>query len=420
MTSAPGPASTFTCASCRALFGCSDAQRAHYQGEWHRYNLRRKVAGLPPLDEAAHRARASSAAQQHTAAEAEAAAAALRRECLACGRGFHSAAAYAGHLASRKHVAAAARLAQSGTERVVPERGAPAGPVPPAFPDIAADATDAQVDAAIAQHVAAAPDRLGPRDCLYCARVSFASVEDLLAHMHAQHSFYIPDLELLRDLPGLLAHLADKVAVWRVCLHCGGEGRAPFASLAAVRRHMRDKGHTGLRYDDEGSAELAPFYDFSALRPHPPSALDSDSEAWEEISDADADAVQDTADTAPAEFDDALILAPDESELILPNGRRLGSRTYRHYYRQYLVPYLGGSESSDEDAAAIADQPQGQWPVPVGRAGGALSRGQPPVPLSAQEKRLRRQEHDALKTFALGIGMRANGLQKHYREQLLQ
>jgi pre-60S factor REI1 len=31
-------------------FGTADAQRLHYRSDWHRYNLKRKVAELPPVD----------------------------------------------------------------------------------------------------------------------------------------------------------------------------------------------------------------------------------------------------------------------------------------------------------------------------------------------------------------------------------
>ena len=40
---------SFTCISCRVAFGDADLQRAHYKTDWHRYNLKRKVAELPPV-----------------------------------------------------------------------------------------------------------------------------------------------------------------------------------------------------------------------------------------------------------------------------------------------------------------------------------------------------------------------------------
>merc|ERR1712036_174519 len=40
---------SFTCLSCRVVFKDADSQRAHYKADWHRYNLKRKVAELPPV-----------------------------------------------------------------------------------------------------------------------------------------------------------------------------------------------------------------------------------------------------------------------------------------------------------------------------------------------------------------------------------
>ena len=40
---------SFTCITCRVAFADADRQRAHYKGDWHRYNLKRKVVDLPPI-----------------------------------------------------------------------------------------------------------------------------------------------------------------------------------------------------------------------------------------------------------------------------------------------------------------------------------------------------------------------------------
>jgi len=39
----------FTCLACNVCFSTADHQRDHYKSEWHRYNLKRKVAMLPPV-----------------------------------------------------------------------------------------------------------------------------------------------------------------------------------------------------------------------------------------------------------------------------------------------------------------------------------------------------------------------------------
>ena len=40
---------SYTCISCRVAFADGEIQRAHYKTDWHRYNLKRKVADMPPV-----------------------------------------------------------------------------------------------------------------------------------------------------------------------------------------------------------------------------------------------------------------------------------------------------------------------------------------------------------------------------------
>jgi len=45
-----------SCKACGADFEDTAAHRAHHKGDWHRLNLKRKVRGMAPLDEAAFEA----------------------------------------------------------------------------------------------------------------------------------------------------------------------------------------------------------------------------------------------------------------------------------------------------------------------------------------------------------------------------
>ena len=40
---------SLTCISCRLLFSSADEQRDHYKSDFHKFNLKRKVASLPPI-----------------------------------------------------------------------------------------------------------------------------------------------------------------------------------------------------------------------------------------------------------------------------------------------------------------------------------------------------------------------------------
>ena len=39
----------FTCVTCNVAFDNPETQREHYKTDWHRYNLKRKVAELAPI-----------------------------------------------------------------------------------------------------------------------------------------------------------------------------------------------------------------------------------------------------------------------------------------------------------------------------------------------------------------------------------
>jgi pre-60S factor REI1 len=409
--------SSFTCASCRVIFTNVEDQRSHYQSEWHRYNLRRKVADRPPVTEQAYHLKVQTASDNQTATLEAQQEASKSRECLACRKTFASAAAYENHLNSKKHIESAGKYAESDKVVRIIESGA-IDAVPKSFMEteisLPENATDADIDAAIEIHMASSKSRLEVSDCLYCPS-RFDSMEDCINHMHLQHSFYIPDIDYLKDLPGLMRHLADKVSVWHVCLSCGSESRQPFPSLESVRRHMLDKGHNKIRYDEEGSAELADFFDYSNLmkgsRTTVAVAIDSTEAA--ELDDFVTDDEYEYEGVEDDIDDNSLILAPDESELILPNGVRLGARAYRRYYRQNLMPYLDQESRPNSLRAINAPRPDG-----------TVVRGQHYVPapkvLTQVEKRGIKQEHYDRKNFALKMGIKGNGLQTYYREQLLQ
>ena len=40
-----------TCITCSVAFKEACGQRDHYKTDWHRYNLKRKVAEMPPIQE---------------------------------------------------------------------------------------------------------------------------------------------------------------------------------------------------------------------------------------------------------------------------------------------------------------------------------------------------------------------------------
>ena len=56
--------SAFTCLSCHVAYQSADGQREHFRSDWHRYNLMRKVAELPPVSQETFNERASQVENQ--------------------------------------------------------------------------------------------------------------------------------------------------------------------------------------------------------------------------------------------------------------------------------------------------------------------------------------------------------------------
>jgi pre-60S factor REI1 len=97
------------------------------------------------------------------------------------------------------------------------------------------ETTEDEILSKIDAKIKAAP-KLTEHDCLFCSTIS-DSLEDNMTHMTKVHSFFIPDIEYLVDLQGLIRYLGEKISVGNVCLFCNGKGKG-FLSMDAVRKHM--------------------------------------------------------------------------------------------------------------------------------------------------------------------------------------
>ena len=106
MASTAASAHPFTCNTCQVAFRSSDLQRTHMQSDWHRYNLKRRVASLPPLTSEifAEKVLANKASAAATAARAS-----FEKKCDPCDKVFFSEGAFVNHVGSQKHKNAAAR-----------------------------------------------------------------------------------------------------------------------------------------------------------------------------------------------------------------------------------------------------------------------------------------------------------------------
>ncbi|ORX76487.1 hypothetical protein K493DRAFT_321545 [Basidiobolus meristosporus CBS 931.73] len=378
----------FTCLACHVAFRTLEHQRNHYRTDWHRYNLKRKVAELPPITAEVF-AEKVLAQQAQTAQEG----AAFKGECVACKKTFASENAYTNHIQSKKHKETEAKFAKN-----------------PAKPKKVDSETPVEKELTIEQQLDRVTDetellqlldkkkeqavRLTPEDCLFCTQKS-QSFEDNVDHMTKAHSFFIPDIEYLTDIQGLFKYLGEKISVANICLYCNGKGRT-YRTLEAVRGHMVDKGHCKVAYEkEEDILEISDYYDFTSSYPEEMRVDDENEEL------ADDDMVNPIA------------YGEEETELVLPSGARVGHRSLKRYYQQNIRP-------EEERDSVIINRLLTHYQSNMGYRG---SQSQA-LMLATNKQRVARdmntyQDQRRRHEFKSEIGVKANGLQKHFRAQIL-
>ncbi|KAM0665584.1 hypothetical protein ACQRIT_006439 [Beauveria bassiana] len=315
---AGAPAShPYTCNTCQVAYRNIDLQKAHMKSDWHRYNLQRRVATLPPISaevfsEKVLQARAATTAQTDKAY--------FEKSCDACSKTYYSENAYQNHILSQKHKqneAAAGPRNEEETKSVVSSTFSLGESVPAAKNgDVDSDAEDEfnQVikglqKAKLSQQRPSPvkrPNNPGPTDeasedaddgatengtangtapepvwtlksCLFCNYES-PSVPLNAQHMEKFHGMFIPEKPYLVDLDGLLQQLQSKIGQGHACLFCDKVK----ASVYATQTHMRDTGHCKIPYStEEEQLDIGDFYDFRATYSDPEGS-DSDDEMADE------------------------------------------------------------------------------------------------------------------------------------------
>ncbi|KAK4461600.1 C2H2 type zinc-finger-domain-containing protein [Cladorrhinum samala] len=306
-----GSSHPYTCNTCQVAFRNSDLQRGHMRSDWHRYNLKRRVASLPPISseiftEKVLQARAATTEQAEKAG--------FERACETCNKNFYSENSFRNHLSSSKHKTKAAYLASKAstvpddassmtfslgepapTDSVVDsdaeeefneivegikntdiqEGGSPVKrPSNPTLSAAAQRQTEHPVSEAEEGEAATSPSTATPvatatqsttagparslQTCLFCNYESPTAALNV-NHMEKIHGMFIPEKQYLVNLDGLLNHLQERVFDLNECLTC----YKVKANSYAVQTHMRDKSHCQIPYTtEEEQLEIGEFYDF--------------------------------------------------------------------------------------------------------------------------------------------------------------
>ncbi|KAI4190381.1 MAG: hypothetical protein L6R41_000833 [Letrouitia leprolyta] len=337
----------YTCNSCQVAFRNNELQRTHMRGDWQyvkkesqfvnqtlkfasRYNLKRRVASLPPLSSEVFAEKVLTAQATSTAAAAKAS---FEKQCAACQKTYYSENAYQNHLGSQKHrlrlaalrnrdpskdpetdsvISSAISLGepinQTPTETIDPEAEAEFSKVVDGIKEAKLDdqdtisrrpsrphhsANEERLDHPLSENLTAesTPTVSRPRSptqaaataplkqCLFCNYES-PSFRLSVMHMTKFHGLFIPEQPYLVDCEGLVAYLYSKIFEHHECLYC----HKIKGSAESIQTHMRDKGHCMIAYTTEAEMiEVGQFYDFRS------SYSDPESDLGEEDDDDDED-----------------------------------------------------------------------------------------------------------------------------------
>ncbi|TYI17105.1 hypothetical protein ES332_A07G001100v1 [Gossypium tomentosum] len=320
------------CNACNREFLDEAERKLHYKSDWHRYNLKRKVAGVPGVTEALFLARQTALAEEKDKQNETP----MLYSCGLCGKGYRSSKAYSQHLKSRAHIAQTSQHPEEEKAAIIKpfiRRAVNKPPQPRDTNDEESDDNWVEVDpdedlaSGDEMHIdngeKTGREELDPCCCFMCD-LKHDTIESCMVHMHKFHGFFIPDVEYLKNPEGLLIYLGLKVKRDFICLYCN-ERCHPFTSLEAVRKRMAAKGHCKVHYgdgDEDEEAELEEFYDYSS------SYVDDWGKQLVAVGDKDS--------TVELGGGSELIITRKSDERIM--SKTLGSREYSRYYRQSPRP----------------------------------------------------------------------------------
>lgn len=352
--------SNFTCNSCQIQFPTSEDQRVHMKGEWHRYNLKRRVSQLPPIAEAVFNSKVAIFKKEEELQNQDFADDKLTRKELRKKQKEE--------LLEKKR-----KLLELAKNRI----GSNAGLVKMSEDGKLIIEREHKEEEQVKQEVIEALEKekeeeitpeglikekidnriVVPNEwCIFCMPSSiikqlknkseeekgndeelvnsapnapkqykFETIDGTISHLFSHHNLYLPEIQYISDKEGLLAYLYDKLAFGNVCLSCNYQGR----DLDAVRHHMISKRHIRVPFESEDEKlELGNFYDFSSTweTSGGVEAQEQEDGEWEDVSESELE----NEEVSPEE-----IIATN-SGLHLPNGLVVGHRSLMRYYKQNI------------------------------------------------------------------------------------
>mmetsp|Transcript_39303 Transcript_39303/g.47595 ORF Transcript_39303/g.47595 Transcript_39303/m.47595 type:complete len:403 (-) Transcript_39303:207-1415(-) len=323
--------------------------KAHYKTDWHRYNLKRKAAGLPVVaktlfEQMTARATAIKQAQEQKELEKEQKKfgggkrrgnreETVEQQQQELARREFAKKAQGKHKKQAAKVEAEEEEEDDGSEGWMTDEEEDDEELEEAEEDETMEGGDSEEDDKDQDYDESQFDQFvwDSNTCIFSCQVC-NDRDAALLHMGNKFGFYIPDKEYVSDWEGLLKYLAAKVQLGNMCLYCNKQ----FGSADAARKHMIDKSHCKVPYgqgEADAEEELEDFYEYNRG--------DMDVDGQIVLANADVGAVEFT--TGGAEL--AVGRAADGS-----GGHVIGSRENMVYYKQKYKP------SDQRDGVQIVKQ----------------------------------------------------------------
>ncbi|MCJ1384956.1 hypothetical protein MMC17_008074 [Xylographa soralifera] len=379
----------FTCNTCRATFENNAIQRLHMREEWHIYNLKRRIASLPPLTSTVFHEQVLPARTTFLDTELHRTS---RVSCIVCQKTYSNIRAHQNHLASQKHEVRAAELHSLTLGIYKNSTTSNQNDVPPSI-----NSEESSISAVSGSMVLTS--------CLFCSLLS-PSTELSLEHMYKSHGMFVPDQDNLSNAEGLIIYLTNIVYESLSCLYCG----MTKSTIDGLQQHMIDKGHCMINVGENASLGL--FYRHSSSDPDTDFEDRREDQGYDStVSDRDATSLEDDA-------------VSSEYQLHLASGKTIGHRSQARYYRQNLHNHITAAERAthlaipcmDSDGNTAARTRERRQLVTRGDGGNGMI-GVPESQqraLRAVEKKMLQQEVRARNEYRWALERTANQ-QKHFR-----
>lgn len=305
----------------------------HYKSDWHKYNLKRREAGLPLVEEREFQMRLEAALAMRKEQEKKNGTSHIKD--INSKKNKKKQDQKAKKLATAKQQASGPSYSSSDAEMKsedkTEEQEAPRSRIPAA---LAESQENPEID---------------PLQSLFDNHKS-KSLKENLHYMQQKFGFFVPDKEFLVDVEGLLGYCHEKVKLGHYCLYCN----QVFPTWQGCQQHMIDKQHAKLRYEQGFWDELDPFYDFGSedkefvakigenevAEEEPADSMDvgadDDDDGWEDVPEGEEEDDEEMYQGYEREIKRFGLNVNALGELVFPDGRVVGHRALRRYYKQKL------------------------------------------------------------------------------------